>query len=64
MLICKACKNTITNKYYKYLWINDHKTNLVICNECHMNFYIHKCYQFKKDHSEEYNEQYNSIYNK
>ena len=42
MIICKSCKNTITNKYYKCLWINDHKSKLVICNECHMNNYINK----------------------
>jgi len=64
MIICKSCKNPITNKYYKCLWINNNKTKLVICNECHMNFYINNPYFFKKDHPEEYNEEYKSIYNK
>jgi len=61
-MICKSCKNTITNKYYKCLWINDHKSELVICQECWIMYYIHKAYLFKKDHPEEYEKQYKSIY--
>jgi len=61
MIICKSCKNIIANKYYKCLWINDHKTKLVICQECWIMYYIHKPEQFKKDHFEDYQKQYKSI---
>lgn len=61
MIICKACKNRITNKYYKCLWINDHKCKLVICNECHMNLYINKPFLFKINHPEEYEQEYKKI---
>ena len=61
MIICKSCKNIIDNKYYKCLWINNHKTKLVICNECHMNFYNTKPYLFKSDHPEEYEREYEII---
>jgi len=63
MIICKSCKNTITNKYYKCLWINDHKSKLVICNECHIQYYILKPYLFKKYHPDLYEREYKSIYN-
>ena len=63
MILCKSCKNIIDNKYYKCLWINSHKTKLVICNECHMNFYITKPYLFKKDHPQEYERVYDKIKN-
>ncbi len=61
MIICKSCKNPITNKYYKCLWINDHKSKLVICNECHIQYYINKPYLFKKFHPEEYEQEYKKI---
>ena len=60
---CKECKEAITNKYYKCLWISDNKTKLVICQSCYMNYYILKPYLFKLRHPEEYNEEYKSIYN-
>ena len=63
MIICKSCKNPITNKYYKCLWINDHKTKLVICQECWIMFYINKPYLFKLRQPEEYEREYKSIYN-
>ena len=62
MIICKSCKNIIANKYYKCLWIGDHKSKLVICQECWIMFYIHKPDQFKKDHPEEYEKEYKYIY--
>ena len=63
MIICKSCKNIIDNKYYKCLWINSHKSKLVICQECWVMFYINKPYLFKKDHPEEYERVYDKIKN-
>ena len=60
---CKECKEAITNKYYKCLWINNHKTKLVICQSCHMNFYINKPELFKLKHPDEYQREYNALFN-
>ena len=54
MLYCSACKDQIRNKYYKYLWINDRKTDITVCQECYILRYLLKPWLFKKDHPKIY----------
>jgi len=54
MLYCFACKEKIKVKYYKYLWINEKKTNITVCQECYIMRYLLKPWQFKVDHPKIY----------
>ena len=56
MLYCKECNEVITNKYYKYLWINDRKTDITICQACYVMFYMLTPEKFKIKHSRVYKE--------
>ena len=47
---CMNCTEIITNKHYKCLWVNQKKTNIIICVECHMIRYFLKPWLFRKEH--------------
>ena len=40
VLYCKSCKNMIKSPRYKYLYINNKKTDIIICVECHITYYL------------------------
>lgn len=61
MLYCSSCKDRITNKYYKYLWINEKKTNITICQACYVMWYMLKPEKFKVRHSKEYKDAYRKL---
>ena len=47
VLYCKTCNNMIKSPRYKYLYINNQKTDIIICIECHITYYLLKPEQFK-----------------
>ena len=61
VLHCIECKERIRSPRYKYLHINNIKTNIIICVECHMLKYFLKPEQFKKNHLELYKDEYARI---
>jgi len=61
MLYCSCCKEQIISPRYKYLHINNIKTDIVICVECHMMKYFLKPFQFKKDYPIKYNNELKRI---
>jgi hypothetical protein len=62
MLYCKECNQVITNKYYKYLWINKRKTDITICQECYIMWYMLKPEQFKINNSKIYKDAYHKLH--
>ena len=54
MLFCKECDEVITNKYYKYLWINNRKTDITICQACYVMWYMLRPEHFKIKHPRVY----------
>ena len=40
-LICKCCNLQITNHHFKWLYIQNIKTNVVICYDCYIDYNIH-----------------------
>lgn len=54
VLYCKECKEVIRSPRYKYLYINNKKTDIIICVECHMLHYFLKPEQYKIKHAKEY----------
>ena len=58
VLYCKECNEVITNKYYKYLWINENKTDITICQACYIMWYMLKPEKFKINHPNLYKECY------
>ena len=54
VLYCKSCNNMIKSPRYKYLYINNKKTDIIICIECHITYYLLKPEKFKIKHSKEY----------
>ena len=56
VLYCKSCNEVINNKYYKYLWINERKTDITICQACYIMFYMLQPGQFKINHPSLYKE--------
>lgn len=54
MLYCSSCNEVINNRYYKYLWINNKKTNITVCQACYVMRYMLKPWQFKLDHPKIY----------
>lgn len=61
MLNCKECKEVITSPRYKYLYINNRKTDIIICVECHMLHYFLKPEQYKIKHFKEYKNAYTKL---
>lgn len=61
MLYCSCCKERIRSPRYKYLHINNIKTDIVICVECHMVKYFLKPEQFKKHYPIIYNNEFRRI---
>jgi hypothetical protein len=61
MLYCKECKEVITSPRYKYLYINNKKTDIIICVECHMLHYFLKPEQFKIKHPSIYKNAYTKL---
>ena len=61
VLYCKSCNNMIKSPRYKYLYINNKKTDIIICIECHITYYLLKPEQFKINHFKEYKNAYNKL---
>ena len=61
VLYCKSCKNMIKSPRYKYLYINNKKTNIIICVECHITYYLLKPEQFKINHPTIYKDARNKL---
>ena len=61
VLYCKECKGVITSPRYKYLYINNKKTDIIICVECHMLYYFLKPEQFKINHQSIYKDAYTKL---
>lgn len=61
VLYCMDCKQRIRSPRYKYLHINNIKTNIIICVECHMMKYFLKPEQFKKHYPIIYNNEFRRI---
>jgi len=61
VLYCKSCNNMIKSPRYKYLYINNKKTDIIICIECHITYYLLKPEQFKINHLKEYKNAYNKL---
>ena len=51
----------ITSPRYKYLYINNRKTDIIICVECHMLHYFLKPEQFKIRHPSIYKDVYTKL---
>lgn len=61
MLYCKECDEVITNKYYKYLWINNQKTDITICQACYVMWYMLRPEHFKVKHPRVYKDAYRKL---
>ena len=62
VLYCKDCKNMITSPRYKYLYINNKKTNIIICVECYITYYMSKPCKFKERFPDIYKHAYRQLY--
>jgi len=51
----------IKSPRYKYLYINNKKTDIIICIECHITYYLLKPENFKINHLKEYKNAYNKL---
>jgi len=61
MIYCKECKEVIKSPRYKYLYINNKKTDIIICVECHMLHYFLKPEQYKINHPKIYKDAYTKL---
>ena len=61
VLYCKSCNNMIKSPRYKYLYINNKKTDIIICIECHITYYLLKPEQFKINYPIIYKNAYNKL---
>jgi hypothetical protein len=62
VLYCKECNEVIRSPRYKYLYINNKKTDIIICVECHMLHYFLKPEKFKIKHPREYKNAYTKLH--
>ena len=62
VLYCKDCKQLITSPRYKYLHINNKKTDVIICVECHMLHYFLTPCRFKERFPDIYKDAYRKLY--
>jgi hypothetical protein len=63
VLYCIDCKEVIRSPRYKYLYINNKKTDVIVCVECHMLHYFLKPEQFKINNSKIYKDAYHKLHN-
>ena len=61
VLYCKECDEVIKSPRYKYLYINNRKTDIIICVECHMLHYFLNPEQYKIKHPREYKNEYTKL---
>lgn len=62
VLYCIDCKEVIKSPRYKYLYINDKKTDVIVCVECHMLHYFLKPYMFKINNNKIYKDAYHKLH--
>ena len=52
----------IKSPRYKYLYINNKKTDIIICVECHITYYLLKPEQYKINHPTIYKDAYTRLH--
>lgn len=61
-LICKCCNLQITNYHFKWLYIQNIKTTIVICYDCYINYnIIYDFSNFRKTFIEIYHKEYSRL---